>query len=160
MSKPPGWRNEPARHSLAARGMKTHGRFDHDVPTKYRKKGYEIYRDGVYQGFTESREEAEEHVDEFGGNVVHSLDRKSILYRGRGVSRNIFGLYSINSLRGEQAHNKILQAIQNGTQEDVVNVAREYIDVGAHDTESRERITEYWDGIHPKNPFNYNLWYG
>lgn len=85
MNKPPGWRNEPARHSLAARGMKTHGRFDHDVPTKYRKKGYEIYKDGVYQGFTESREEAEEHVDVFGGNVVHSMDRKRILYRGRGI---------------------------------------------------------------------------
>ena len=73
-----GWHGEPARHALAARGQKT-------VPPKYRKKGYEVYRDGVYQGFTESREEAEEHVDEFGGNVVHSMNRKEILYRGRGI---------------------------------------------------------------------------
>lgn len=77
-----GWHGEPQRHSLAARGCRT-------VPTKYRKKGYEVYRDGVYQGFTESREEAEEHVDEFGGNVVHSMNRKEILYRGRGVRRGI-----------------------------------------------------------------------
>lgn len=78
MKKSSGWRGEPYRHSLAARGQKT-------IPTKYRRKGYEVYRDGVYQGFTESREEAEEHVDEFGGNVVHSMNRKMILYRGRGV---------------------------------------------------------------------------
>ena len=147
-----GWHGESQRHARAARGHRT-------VPTKYRKKGYEVYRDGVYQGFTESREEAEEHVDEFGGNVVHSMDRKSILYRGRGVSRNIFGLYSVDSLRGEEAHDEILQAIQTGTQKDVIDTAREFSDLGAFDTESRERITDYWNRKHPSDPFDYKLWY-
>jgi len=78
-----GWHNEPQRHSLAARGIRSSGRFD-DVPTK-RRKGYEIYRDGVYQGFTESRDEADDWVDEFGGQVVHSRNRKIVLHRGRGI---------------------------------------------------------------------------
>ncbi len=75
-----GWHGEPQRHSLAARGVRSGY-----VPVKYRKKGYEVYVDGVYQGFTENREEAEEVADEVGGDVVHSMDRRKVLYRGGGI---------------------------------------------------------------------------
>lgn len=150
-----GWHNEPQRHSLAARGIKTGY-----VPPKYRKEGYEVYLNGVYQGFTKDIEEAKEYADQIGGRVVGSKNRRKILYKGKGISRNIFGLYSINTLKGEEAHRQILQSIQTGTQEDVVFTADEFRDQGAFDTESRERISNYWDEIHPDNPFNYNLWYG
>jgi len=73
-----GWHNESMRHSLAARGHKT-------VPVKYRKKGYEVFINGVYQGFAESREETEDYVDQYGGQVVNSMDRRKILY-SRGIS--------------------------------------------------------------------------
>ena len=152
-----GWHNEPARHSLAARGVRSGY-----VPPKYRKEGYEVYLNGVYQGFTKDLEEAKVYADQIGGRVVGSKNRRKILYRarGKGVSRNIFGLYSINTLKGEEAHRQILQSIQTGTQEDVVFTADEFRDQGAFDTESRERIADYWNKNHPDDPFDYNLWYG
>ncbi len=80
MSKPPGWRNEPARHALAARGVRSGY-----VPPKYRKEGYEVYLNGVYQGFTKDLEEAKEYADLMGGRVVASKNRKKILYSARGI---------------------------------------------------------------------------
>jgi len=81
MRKPQGWRNEPARHSLAARGVRSGY-----VPPKYRKEGYEVYLNGVYQGFTKDLEEAKVYADQIGGRVVGSKNRRKILYSAKGVS--------------------------------------------------------------------------
>ena len=81
MSKPPGWRNESARHSLAARGVRSGY-----VPPKYRKEGYEVYLNGVYQGFTKDLEEAKVYADQIGGRVVESKNRRKILYSAKGVT--------------------------------------------------------------------------
>lgn len=155
MSKPQGWRNESARHSLAARGIST----DY-VPPKYRKKGYEVYLNGVYQGFTKDREEAEEVADQIGGCVVDSKNRRKILYRSSNKNRhqkNPFELYSGDDRK--IAERNILQAIQKGDQKSVVDTAKRFVDQGAMDTTSREAITSYWDKMYPNDPFNYNIWY-
>ena len=73
-----GWHNEPMRHSLAARGHKT-------VPPRYRKPGYEVYKNGVYQGFTSDLDEAKDFADEHGGQVVDAKNRRKILYRARAM---------------------------------------------------------------------------
>ena len=78
-----GWHRESQRHALAARGIRTG-----NVPTKYRKKGYEVYVNGVYQGFTEDQEQAEEFADRSGGIVVDSKNRRKIIYRSGGILTN------------------------------------------------------------------------
>ena len=141
-----GWFNEPQRHALAARGYKT-------VPPEYRKKGYEIYKNGTYEGFTEDLEEASMHVEEHGGKVVSSTNRRKIIYKV-----NMFELYAQHGRK--EATIDILDAIHNGTQRDVVKTAHEYKHLGAMDTASREEIARHWNRVHPNDPFDYDLWYG
>lgn len=75
-----GWHREPQRHALAARGIRTG-----NVPTKYRKPGYEVYVNGVYQGFTQDLEDARDFADQHGGNVVDAKNRRKVLYRSRAI---------------------------------------------------------------------------
>ena len=73
-----GWHGESQRHSLAARGVRSGY-----VPPKYRKEGYEVYLNGVYQGFTRDLEEAKVYADLMGGRVVGSKNRRKIIYDSR-----------------------------------------------------------------------------
>lgn len=51
-----------------------------------REIGYEIYKDGTYEGFTENFEEAKEHADEVGGVIKLSTDRRKVIYKSGNLS--------------------------------------------------------------------------
>jgi len=142
-----GWHNESQRHSLAARGIKTG-----NVPVKYRKKGYEVYVKGVYHGFTKDLEEAAIEAERLGGKVVSSTNRRKIIYH-----EDMFQLYEGHGRK--EANIDILYAIHNKDQRDVIRVAEKHTDLGSTDTASREEIARYWNVVHPKDTFDYNLWY-
>jgi len=117
-------------------------------------------------GFTLGILKSKKPYVEKGGNILNYIARAftlSILDVKGGkptvmTNPNLFGLYT--NVKGWMVAEKdILQIIKKGDQKAVVRMAKRYSKYGATDTVSRELISKKWDTLHPKQPFNYDLWY-
>jgi hypothetical protein len=90
--------------------------------------------------------------------ALRDLDRTAEeLDAGSVDDGEVFSLYARPG-RGV-ANMDITTEIRYGTQAGVVRMAKQYKHLGATDTTSREKISEYWNKIHPDDPFDYDLWY-